>query len=339
MALDSTTRVGAYELIHKLGKVMMRQMRSGNLLTLLTLSLTTLAVGCAEPPTASTEAAKGRLAAVATEATTYAPDAYGTAEEAVARLDAELETQAGRFALSRSYERSGELIASVNVAVDAVEEAIEVEKQRLRTEAAQLVTAGERAVIDAHNSIAAISSDDLPAEQASSWESGLTSVETSLTEVGRLLAGNQLIEANREADSALNAATGINTAVTAFVTEFERANAEEAARRARGYVTIPWAVLANGQRLAAGTYLLRLAEDGPASSGTGPGGRWVEFVDAETVTGRGLAIVIPDSEIGEVADSAPPRNEARVVALKGGDYVRVWLNRNSVNYLVHMPPA
>jgi len=27
------------------------------------------------------------------------------------------------------------------------------------------------------------------------------------------------------------------------------------------------------------------------------------------------------------------------VALKEGDYVRVWLNREGVNYLVHLPPA
>jgi hypothetical protein len=28
-----------------------------------------------------------------------------------------------------------------------------------------------------------------------------------------------------------------------------------------------------------------------------------------------------------------------VEALKGGDYIRVWINRGGHNYLVHLPPA
>lgn len=314
-------------------------MRSRHLLSFLVLSLTVLTVGCAEPPTAAVEAAKGRLAAVATEGSTYAADAYETAEEAASRLDTELETQAASFALFREYERASELIAAVETAVDGVESAIESEKQRLRNETNGVVADAERAATNAQDSITAIPPEDLPEEQASAWDSDLAGVETSITETGRLLAGEQLYDARREADSALGAANGINAAITAHVAEVERVRQEAADRRARGYVTIPTAVMADGQRLAAGDYLLRLAEEAPAASDTGPDGRWVEFVDGEDVAGRGLAVVIPDSEISEVSESGSPRNEARIVALKGGEYVRVWLNRDGVNYLVHMPPA
>ena len=100
-------------------------------------------------------------------------------------------------------------------------------------------------------------------------------------------------------------------------------------------------MLLNGEALAAGTYSLRLAEEEPAPAGDDAGatGRWVEFVSDDTVAGRGLAIMIPDADIAEVADSPPPRNEARVVQLKDAEYVRVWLNRDSVNYLLHLPPS
>ena len=64
----------------------------------------------------------------------------------------------------------------------------------------------------------------------------------------------------------------------------------------------------------------------------------MEFLDGDDVAGRGLAVVIPDGELADVSDNVL-RNEARVVALKEGDYVRVWLNREGVNYLVHLPPA
>jgi hypothetical protein len=30
---------------------------------------------------------------------------------------------------------------------------------------------------------------------------------------------------------------------------------------------------------------------------------------------------------------------ARVEMLKGNEYVRVWINRGGVHYLIHMPPA
>ena len=119
-----------------------------------------------------------------------------------------------------------------------------------------------------------------------------------------------------------------------FVAEVERLREEAAARRARGEITIPSAVLADGEELAAGMYLLRLADDGAESMG-----RWVEFVSGDSVAGRGLAVVISDGEMSEVSESGMLRNEARVEVLKEADYVRVWLNRDGVNYLVHLPPA
>ena len=47
--------------------------------------------------------------------------------------------------------------------------------------------------------------------------------------------------------------------------------------------------------------------------------------------------MVPDAEIGEIAATPGPRNELRVDHLKGGEYIRIWLNRQGVNYLIHMP--
>ncbi len=57
---------------------------------LITLSVAVWAAGCSEPPTARADAAKARVAALAAEAQTYASAAYAEAQQAVARLDAEL---------------------------------------------------------------------------------------------------------------------------------------------------------------------------------------------------------------------------------------------------------
>ena len=140
-------------------------------------------------------------------------------------------------------------------------------------------------------------------------------MESSLAETARLLVGEQLLGARSEAESALASANAINRAITTLVAELEQAREEEAARRARGDVTIPSTVLADGQELSAGTYRLSLAADGPTTNTAAPRGRWVEFLDGETVAGRGLAVVISDGDIGEVSESGTLRNEAQVLSL------------------------
>ena len=60
------------------------------LLTLLTASLAFMTSGCAEAPMGPGDGVKARLAAVESEAVTYASEAYGNAEDAVGQLDTEL---------------------------------------------------------------------------------------------------------------------------------------------------------------------------------------------------------------------------------------------------------
>lgn len=298
------------------------------------LGLAALAAGCAEPPTANVEAAKQQLAALADEAATYAPTAYATAEDAVGQLDAELSTQEASFALLRDYERAMELVGAVEAATGQVRQAIDAERQRLSAEADGLVADANEAITETRASIAELPEDELDEDQASAWEAALTDVSASLEEVASLLAADQQTDARREAEAAVNSANAVNGAVAAFAAELQAARDAAVERAARGEVTIPRSVMVGGQSVAAGMYLLRLAEDAPDSAG-----RWVEFVTEGAVAGRGLAVVIPDSEIGDVAKSPGPRNEARVMELREGEYVRVWLNRDGVNYLLHLPTS
>jgi hypothetical protein len=91
--------------------------------------------------------------------------------------------------------------------------------------------------------------------------------------------------------------------------------------------------------LPAGTYQVRLTDELPAPvAGLEPGAeRWVEFVRGGTVVGRELASVIGAADIGAVAKGKrPPANGALVEGLAGGEYVRVWINKDKVNYLIHL---
>ena len=107
-----------------------------------------------------------------------------------------------------------------------------------------------------------------------------------------------------------------------------------------GTVHIPSAVKADGKPLAAGTYQVRLTADeakGDAKGASPVLERWVEFVKAGKVEGREVASIIPHEEVKMVdKDVAPGPGASKVQVLKGGEYMRVWINHGGKQYLVHL---
>jgi hypothetical protein len=109
---------------------------------------------------------------------------------------------------------------------------------------------------------------------------------------------------------------------------------------ALGSVRVPTGVKANGQDLPGGTYQVRLTADEAKPDAKGSDEaleRWVEFVKAGKVVGKEVVSIVPASEIKLVQkDTPPPANGSTVQALKGGDYVRVWINKGGNYYLIHL---
>ena len=65
--------------------------------------------------------------------------------------------------------------------------------------------------------------------------------------------------------------------------------------------------------------------------------RWAEFLQRGQVKGREVVTIIPQSAIDKVQKDTPPRaNMAKVETLKGGEYVRVWINKGGNHYLIHL---
>jgi hypothetical protein len=110
---------------------------------------------------------------------------------------------------------------------------------------------------------------------------------------------------------------------------------------ALGSVHIPKPVKADGKALAAGTYQVRLTPQNATPDAKGQTAsleRWVEFVKGGKVAGREVVTIIPQSEIDKVQKDTPPKaGAAKVETLKGGDYVRLWINKGGNHYLVHFP--
>src|SRR5262245_43414847 len=102
-----------------------------------------------------------------------------------------------------------------------------------------------------------------------------------------------------------------------------------------GTVTLSKRVLVDGKPLAAGTYQIRLTTEEPkAAAGQNPeGARYVEFVKGGQVVGREVATVVSNADMATMAKwGKPAMNSSKVEALKGADYLRVWINRNGNNY-------
>jgi len=107
-----------------------------------------------------------------------------------------------------------------------------------------------------------------------------------------------------------------------------------------GTVHLNKKVMADGKPLAPGTYQVRLTSDTPKPGvGQAPDAeKYVEFLRGGKVVGREVATVITKEDIGKVAKGKTPApGSSKVEMLKGGDYVRVWINRGGNNYLINLP--
>jgi hypothetical protein len=110
----------------------------------------TLATGCAKPPQVEIDAVKANLASVEADASRYSADAWNKAQQAVNAVNAEVEAQANKFALFRSYTKSKELIAAANQSINEAKDAAATAKEAARTGASDALTAA-KASLDAAN--------------------------------------------------------------------------------------------------------------------------------------------------------------------------------------------
>ena len=108
-----------------------------------------------------------------------------------------------------------------------------------------------------------------------------------------------------------------------------------------GTARLTKAVTADGKPLPAGSYTVRVTaqESKPETVGqTEQLERWVEFVRGGEVRGREVVSIIPAAESKMVVKDAPPRagGAAKVQALRGNEYIRVWFNKGGNHYVINL---
>jgi len=120
-------------------------------LALVGVAALTLAVaaGCAKPPQQEIDALTASMtAAEQAEAPKYAADAWSAAQQARNAVNAEIEAQANKFALFRSYTKTKELIAAANTSAGAAKDAGVAGKEAAKN-AANEALAGAKASLEA----------------------------------------------------------------------------------------------------------------------------------------------------------------------------------------------
>lgn len=117
----------------------------------------TLAVasGCAKPPQQEIDALTASMtAAEQADAPKYAADAWSGAQQARNAVNAELEAQANKFALFRSYTKSKELVAAANQAITEAKDAAAAAKEAAKTAANESLAAAKTALDAASTAMA-----------------------------------------------------------------------------------------------------------------------------------------------------------------------------------------
>ena len=115
-----------------------------------------LAAGCAKPPQQELDGVKANMAAAEAEASKWAPEAWANVTAASNAVEAELQAQNGKFALLRSYNKTKELIAAEQKAVDDAKAAAVAGKEKAKTDASAAIQAAKDSLKTASDAMTAL---------------------------------------------------------------------------------------------------------------------------------------------------------------------------------------
>lgn len=112
------------------------------------VAIAALGFACAQPPQAELDAATAQLTtAEQAQAATYAPEQWAKAQQAMTDARAEMEAQKAKFALTRSYAHSKELLTAASTAAGEAKTAADAGKEAAK-QAAQTALDAVKAGVD-----------------------------------------------------------------------------------------------------------------------------------------------------------------------------------------------
>jgi hypothetical protein len=170
--------------------------------------------GCAQAPTADIDAAKQALdEARQAQAAEYAEQSWTIAQDADAKLEAELDAQKNRWSAMRSYAVVRELAHDTKAAAERSRDEAIAGKDKAKTEVATLMSAARDEVGRAHAAVASAPKGKGTEADLASLKSDTSSLDDTLVEMQKLYDGGQYNEAKVKAQAAIDAAKQVEAEV------------------------------------------------------------------------------------------------------------------------------
>ncbi len=198
--------------------------RNTLLVSVAVLALAVAAGGCAQKPVDEIAAATQALdQARAESAGEYAPEAWAAAQEADARLQAELAAQDKKFALFRSYGTARALAAEVEGKAEKATQEAAAAKAQMKEEATKLIADVRTALADLRQALQHAPTGKGAQADLAAMRADADGVEATLAEAENALGAGDYKTAKTKAESALATIERIKGEIV---------QAEEARRRA-----------------------------------------------------------------------------------------------------------
>jgi hypothetical protein len=175
-------------------------------------------VGCSKAPTEKIDSADKALQLAESEgAADYAPEALAEARDAKAQLDAELDAQAGKFRLFRSYGKADKLAEQVKTAADRAVEQTGTAREMVKNEAQMLIADGKSALADARAMLSSAPRGKGSAADIRMLEGDLAGVEQTLAEADDDYAAGRYMAAKSKAQAAIKGAQEVKDTIDAAI--------------------------------------------------------------------------------------------------------------------------
>jgi len=170
--------------------------------------------GCAQPPTADIDAAKQSLdEARQAQAAEYAPQTWTTAQDAMAKLDAELAAQEQRWSATRTYTTVRQLAQDTKAMADRSRDEAIAGKEKAKSDATTMMADAQAAVDRAHAAVASAPKGKGTEADLASLKSDTASLDDTLAEMHRMFDSGQYNDAKVKAQAAIDAAKQVEAEI------------------------------------------------------------------------------------------------------------------------------
>jgi hypothetical protein len=180
-----------------------------------------VAAGCAKPPQQEIDALKAAMtAADQAEAPKYAADAWNSAQQAMNAVNAEVEAQANKFALFRSYTKTKELIAAANQAADGARQAGAAGKEAARNAANDALAAARTSLESANTTMAELAACR---RKPKDFKKDMEMMQATLDGYAAQVAGIESAVASEDFFGARSQAESLKSSVDTLVSDMQGA--------------------------------------------------------------------------------------------------------------------